>query len=292
MDWVKSFQNAINYIEDHITEPLDYTRIGQEMNISGFYFQKIFSILCGMSVGEYIRNRRLTLAGNELLSTDTKIIDIALKYGYDTPEGFTRAFTRFHGVTPNAVRKHPIPLQSFSRLSISISVKGGSSMQYKIQQKEAFQIIAKTQRFVKQEDILGRKDIPRFWADCHLDGTVSHLAEIAKKDGILQGCIIGMSTEDSTVVKDFPYSIGAEYAGGIVPEGYALFDVPAATWAVFTADSVKPQDIQSLWHQIFTEFFPTSDYKPLGTYDLEVYSGSCAFGQVYDSEIWIAVTPK
>ncbi|MDO4175045.1 MAG: AraC family transcriptional regulator [Eubacteriales bacterium] len=292
MDWVKSFQNAIDYMEDHITEPLDYTRIGQEMHVSGFYFQKIFSILCGISPGEYIRNRRLTLAGSELLATDAKIIDIALKYGYDTPEGFTRAFTRFHGATPNAVRKQAIPLRSFSRLSISISVKGGSSMQYNIEQKEAFQILAKTQRFVKQEDILGRKDIPRFWADCHLDGTVAQLARMAKKDGVLRGGIVGMSTADTTVVKDFPYSIGAEYAGGAVPEGYALFDVPAATWAVFSADAGAPQHIQTLWHQIFTEFFPTSEYQPLGTYDLEVYTGGCAFGEVYSSEIWIAVSKK
>lgn len=292
MDWVKSLQSAIDYMEDHITEPLDYARIGQNMNISGFYFQKIFSILCGMAPGEYIRNRRLTLAGNELLSTDAKIIDIALKYGYDTPEGFTRAFTRFHGVTPNAVRKHSVPLKSFSRLSISISVKGGSSMHYKIENKEAFQIIAKTQRFVKIEDVLGRKDIPRFWSDCHLDGTVSHLAEIGKKNGVLNGGIIGMSTEDSTVVKDFPYSIGTEYAGGSVPEGYALFDVPAATWAVFTVDTGEPQHIQQMWHRVFTEFFPASDYKPLGTYDLEVYSPDCAFGQPYTSEIWIAVSKK
>lgn len=292
MDWAKSFQHAIDYMEAHITEPPDYARIGQEMHVSGFYFQKIFSILCGISPGEYIRNRRLTLAGNELLSTNAKIIDIALKYGYDTPEGFTRAFTRFHGATPNAARKHALPLRSFSRLSISISVKGGSSMQYKIERKEAFQIIAKTQRFVKIEDILGRKDIPQFWANCHLDGTVVYLSQAAKKDGVLHGCIVGMCTEDSTVVKDFPYSIGAEYAGGDVPEGYALFDVPAATWAIFSVESGQPQDIQHLLHRVFSEFFPASDYKPIGTYDLEVYSPGCAYGQAYNSEVWIAVTKK
>ena len=115
MDWVKSFQRAVDYIEEHITEPADYERIAREMNVSSFYFQKIFSILCGISVGEYIRNRRLTLAGSELASTDEKIIDIALKYGYDTPEGFTRAFTRFHGTAPNNIRKNGAVLKSFAR---------------------------------------------------------------------------------------------------------------------------------------------------------------------------------
>ncbi|MFQ9516604.1 MAG: helix-turn-helix domain-containing protein [Eubacterium sp.] len=122
MDWVQGFQKSIDYIDEHITEPLEYERIAQEMNISGFYYQKIFSIICGISLGEYIRNRRLTLAGSELLATDEKVIDIALKYGYDTQEGFTRAFTRFHGVTPNTVRKNAVPLKSFSKLSLSISV--------------------------------------------------------------------------------------------------------------------------------------------------------------------------
>ena len=289
MDWVKSFQRAIDDMEAHITEPPDYTRTGQKMHVSGFYFQRIFSILCGMTPGEYIRNRRLTLAGNELLSTDIKIIDLALKYGYDTPEGFTRAFTRFHGVTPTAARKHALPLKSFSRLSISISVKGGTNMQYKIERKDAFQIIAKTQRSEKIQDITGRQDIPQFWADCHRDGTISHLANTAKLDGVLHGCLVGMCTEDPTVVKDFPYSIGAEYAGGDIPTGYSLFDVPAATWAIFPVPAGRPQDIQQTFHQIFSEFFPASDYKPRGSYDLEVYAPS---GQVYRSEIWIAVTKK
>ena len=132
MDWVKSFQQAVDYIEEHILEPTDCERIAREMNISSFYFQKIFSILCGFTVGEYIRNRRLALAGSELLSTDEKIIDIALKYGYDSPEGFTRAFARFHGITPSDVRKNGASVRSFARLSVSISVKGGSSMDYNI----------------------------------------------------------------------------------------------------------------------------------------------------------------
>ena len=162
------------------------------MNVSSFYFQKIFSILCGFTVGEYIRSRRLALAGSELLSTDEKIIDIALKYGYDSPEGFTRAFARFHGITPSDVRKNGAPVRSFARLSVSISVKGGSSMDYKIMKKEAFKIIAKEQRFKKVEDIQGRSDIPAFWTECHGDGTVKYLSENCKKDGILGGSVVGM----------------------------------------------------------------------------------------------------
>lgn len=292
MDWVKGLQNAINYIEAHITEPLDYECIAQQMHLSSFYFQKIFSILCGISVGEYIRRRRLTLAGNDLVSTDEKIIDIAFKYGYDTQEGFTRAFTRFHGATPYAIRKHLAPLKSFFRLSISISVKGGYSMNYRIETKNSFQIMAKTQRFVKIEDILGRTDIPQFWMQCHQDGTVAYLQEVGKKDGVLGNKIVGMCIEDSTVVKDFPYSIGTEYAGGTIPEGYHVFDIPAAAWVIFEADFKAPQDIQTLMHQIFAEFFPSSDYQPAGNYDLEVYPSGYVYNQPYNCEVWIAVTKK
>ncbi len=287
MDWIKSFQKAVDYVEEHICEPVDYKRIAQEMNVSSFYFQKIFSILCGFTVGEYIRSRRLALAGSELLSTDEKIIDIALKYGYDSPEGFTRAFARFHGITPSDVRKNGAPVRSFARLSVSISVKGGSSMDYKIMKKEAFKIIAKEQRFKKVEDIQGRSDIPAFWTECHGDGTVKYLSENCKKDGILGGSVVGMCMEDSTVVKDFPYLIGAEYAGGDVPNGYKVVDVPAAEWAVFGIDGLSEEKIQQAWHKIFAEFFPSSTYKPAGNFDLEVYTTD-----TYKGEIWISVEKK
>ncbi|MCM1022509.1 MAG: AraC family transcriptional regulator [Prevotella sp.] len=291
MDWVKSFQRAVDYIEEHIAEPADCERIAREMNVSGFYFQKIFSILCGFTVGEYIRSRRLTLAGSELVSTEEKIIDIALKYGYDTPEGFTRAFTKFHGVSPSEARKNGAPLRSFARLSVSIQVKGGSSMDYKIMKKEAFKIIAKEERFGKIEDVRGRSDIPAFWTKCHGDGTVKYLAENCRKDGVLGGSVVGMCMEDSTVVKDFPYLVGAEYGGGDVPDGYKLVDVPAADWAVFEIDSLSeehmPSAIQQAWHRIFSEFFPSSNYKPAGNFDLEVYPTDS-----YNGEIWISVCTK
>ncbi len=288
MDWVKSFQKSINYIEDNITEPLDFARIAREMNISEFYFQRIFVIMCGFTVGEYIRNRRLTLAGNEILNTDNKIIDIAFKYGYDTPEGFSRAFTRFHGVTPIQARKTNCVLKSFSRLSISISLKGGSNMNYRVENKKAFTVIAKTQRFDKIDDVVGRSDIPKFWAECTSDGTEKYLSEVCKKDGVLGNCIAGICTEDSVQKKDFPYSIGAEYNGGEVPEGYRLINIPEAKWIIFDASADTsadmPESIQKLWHKIFSEFFPSSDYKPTGDIDFEVYSLDS-----YHSEIWIAV---
>lgn len=290
MDWIKSFQQSVDYIEEHITEPLEIEKIAGCMNISAFYYQKIFSVLCGFTVGEYIRNRRLSLAGGELLSSEEKIIDIAMKYGYDTPEGFTRAFTRFHGTTPSEARKRRLA-RSFERLTVKISVKGGSYMDYKIEKKNGFKIIAKEQRFDKIEDVQGRSDIPAFWTECHGDGTVKFLAESCKKDGVLGASVVGMCMEDSTVKKDFPYLIGAEYGGGDVPDGYKVVDVPAADWAVFKINCLSAEDmpgsIQQTWHRIFAEFFPSSPYKPAGNFDLEVYPTDSCKG-----EIWISVESK
>ena len=138
MDWLTGIQNAINYIEEHLTEEIDYEEVAKEAACSNFYFQRIFGILCGISIGDYIRNRRLTLAGDELSASDDKVIDIALKYGYESPESFTRAFSRFHGVTPSEAKKDGSKLKSFSRISVKITLSGGSVMNYKIVEKEAF----------------------------------------------------------------------------------------------------------------------------------------------------------
>lgn len=135
MEWVIGIQKAIDYVEDHITEELDYEQIAKVGFASSYHFQRVFSILCGYTLGEYIRSRRLTLAGMELAADRIKVIDAAVKYGYDNPDSFTKAFVKFHGITPSAAREPGAELRSFSRLSIRISLEGGSSMNYRIEEK-------------------------------------------------------------------------------------------------------------------------------------------------------------
>lgn len=136
MNWITGMQKAIDYIEDNITEEIDYSEVAKIAYSSNFHFQRVFSILCGFTVGEYIKSRRLTLAGEELIGSDDKIINIAFKYGYDTPESFTKAFTRFHGVTPTAARKIGVKLKSFNRLLIQVTMKGGEIMDCGIEKKD------------------------------------------------------------------------------------------------------------------------------------------------------------
>lgn len=128
-------------------EDITIKDVAKYVHISEFYFQKGFAMLCGFTISEYIRKRRLSLAGNEIAGSDIKIIDIAIKYGYDSPDSFTKAFTRFHGVTPTVARKKHTTLKSFAPLKLTIALEGGYLMDYKIERKKAFKVIANEKTF-------------------------------------------------------------------------------------------------------------------------------------------------
>lgn len=147
MQWITGIQNAINYIEDHITEPIDYEELGRVSFSSPFHFQRVFSILCGYTVGEYIRSRRLSLAGTELAAGREKVIDVAAKYGYESPDAFARAFQKFHGLSPTQARGNGAKLKVFSRLSIKITLEGGNTMNYRIEEKQELKLIGYQKRF-------------------------------------------------------------------------------------------------------------------------------------------------
>lgn len=286
MNWITGIQNAINYVEDHLQEELDYDRIAKEAACSGFYFQKIFHILCGMPLGEYIRNRRLSLAGRELMQTDKKIIDIALEYGYESPESFTRAFTRFHGVTPSQARKGQAKLRVFSRLSVQITMKGGNYMDnYKIVEKEAFQVLARveTHSVAREQNV---NTIPDFWTRAHEDGTVKKLLELTDDKSYIYGVCYGNTSQDN---QTFEYAIAAKYTGDEIPEGFCVREIPARTWAVFSCTGPMPWAIQDMFHRIVTEFFPASGYEPTYEMDIEAYTAGPMTAEDYQSEIWVPV---
>lgn len=170
MDWISGLQRALDYVEEHITESINYEEVARAAYSSSFHFQRVFSAICGYSLGDYIRFRRLSLAGSELAATNKKVIDVALKYGYDTPESFSRAFTRFHSVTSSAA-KHGSNLKSFSKLSAKLILHGGTTMDYRIENKEAFDVVLKKKKFPKAHEITTR-EISKFWGECQTDGTI------------------------------------------------------------------------------------------------------------------------
>ena len=289
MDWITGIQNAINYIEEHLTEEIDYEIVAKEASCSSFYLQRIFSILCGMTLGDYIRNRRLTLAGNELSAADDKVIDIALKYGYESPESFTRAFSRFHGVTPSKAKKDASKLKSFSRLSVKITLSGGNIMDYKIIEKNAFDIIEKVEAHTV-ENSENAKSIPDFWMRSHNDGTVKTLLDTTTDRTYIFGVCYGNLPENA---KTFDYSIAAKCDNNtVVPEGFRKNTIPARTWAVFECKGAMPNAMQDMWHKIISEFFPTSGYQPTYEMDIEAYTDGNMGSPDYRSEIWVPVIKK
>lgn len=290
MDWITGISKAIDYIEEHITELTDYARAAKEACSSPFNFQRVFALLCGYTLGDYVRMRRLTLAGEELLSTDAKVIDVALKYGYDSPESFSRAFTRFHGVSPSAVRKGAA-IRSFSRICVKLILTGGSIMEYRIEKKQAAKIICRRREFTKPGDDYTNREIPEFWNECGRDGSIQKLCGYIKDSARFKG-LLGVCFSTEMTDSGFPYGIGAEYDGESDPQDFEIVEIPAYTYAVFTVRGRMPDAFRETYRKICTEFFPQSGYEYGNGVEIEVYPSADVQNPDYTCEIWIAVKPK
>lgn len=292
MDWITGIQRAVDYVEAHLTEPVDYEEAAKQAYSSSFHFQRVFSILCGFTLGDYIRMRRLSLAGKALASSGIRVIDAAFKYGYDTPESFSRAFTRFHGVSPSQAKQGGAALKSFSPLSVKLILDGGTMMNYRIETKDAFRIICKKKQ-VSCKAELTTEEISRFWQACSTDGTIPALCRYIPEDNIFPNCIVGASFGKDASDKEFPYAIGAHYNGMPVTEaGLTVEEIPAHTYVVFPCVGKMPEAFQKLYQQIYSEFFPTSEYQPCGGTDFEAYPSANVTDPSYTCEIWVAVEKK
>lgn len=291
MDWISGIQRAIDYTEEHLTEDIDMEEAAKAAASSLFHFQRIFSMLTGFTLGDYIRMRRLSLAAQELCKSRSRIIDTALKYGYDSPESFTRAFTRFHGITPSEVKKGA-NAKSFSRLSVKLILSGGNLMDYRIERKDSFKLICKRKHVNKPQDETATADISSFWAQCTQDGTVEKLTKYADFEN-LHG-ILGICFTDKLENQGFPYGIGAQYNGKVpVEEGFEIVEVPALTYAVFKCRGKMPDAFKETYKKIVTEFFPQSSvYEYASKLELEVYPSADVQNPDYSCEIWIAVNEK
>ena len=272
--WNEGITNAVAYIEEHLTEDIDINKIADQAYVSSFYFQKIFNVLCGFTVGEYIRNRRLTLAAQELCSTDIKVIDAALKYGYDSPDSFTRAFTKFHGISPSAAREKGSKLNSFAPLKIKLTLEGGTMLEYKIVEKAQFTVMGRSRRFNTETSY---EEIPKFWKE--------HIASGENKTvcGMYGICV------DSDG-KNFDYLIADNYLPwNEVPEGYETRVFPQGTWAVFPCRGALPKALQ-VNTKIWSEWLPSCKaYKFAGNYNIELYTPLHENPEDDYSEIWIPV---
>lgn len=242
-------------------------------------------MLCGYTISEYIRNRRLALAGAELATENTRIIDVALKYGYDSQDSFTKAFTRFHGVTPSLARHERVMLKSFAPLKIRFSLEGGYLMDYRIEKKKAFTVIANSKTF----DYEGAKQtVPLFWKEHFASG----------KDKTVMGSF-GINIDKKMGHDTFEYLIADPYeAGRTVPEGFVLETIPEFTWAIFPCIGPLPKALQDVNTKIFTEWLPLlRDYEFAAGYCVEMYDDPSKYtlgtnDEKYYCEIWIPVKRK
>lgn len=160
MDFIQSVHLAIDYMEKHLLEPITYEDVAKYLYMSSYHLHRIFSLIMGMTANEYIKSRRLSLAGQELLMSTVKVIDVSLKYCYDSPESFAKAFTRFHGVSPNVARHTGNELKLFNRLHIKITMEGGKPMDYRIEKRMPFKLLAKVEEF--GNEIINETEIPIF----------------------------------------------------------------------------------------------------------------------------------
>lgn len=292
MDWITGIQRAIDYVELHILESIDYEEVAKQAYSSSFHFQRIFSILCGFTLGDYIRMRRLSMAGNELYLSNLKVVDVAFKYGYDTSESFSRAFTRFHGILPSQAKQGGIVLKSFSPLFVKLILDGGNVMNYRIETKSTFQLVCKKMR-VSCKAETPMEQISHFWQECIVDNTITALHKYIPEKTIFKNCIVGASFGKDATDTEFPYAIGANYNGiSITDVDITVEKIPAHTYVVFPCIGKMPEAFSKLYHQIQSEFFLTSEYQSCGGTDFEAYPSTDVNNPNYTCEIWVAVEKK
>lgn len=291
MNWIQGLQRAIDYVEANLAGEIDMEEAAKQAYASPFHFQRVFGILCGYSLGDYIRMRRLSLAGEELAGGGARVIDVALKYGYDTPESFSRAFTRFHGIAPSEAKRGG-RVKSFTPLSVKLTLTGGSKMEYRIEKRDAFQVVCRRKRVAKPQAANATADITAMWQACGADGTMEKLLACMPEKPVMKG-LLGICFSAELDGAQFPYGIGVEYDGRKISGDLEVVTIPANTYAVFTSRGKMPEAFIETYHRIVTEFFPQSaQYEYAENVEFEVYSSADISDPNYRCEIWITVKEK
>ncbi|OPX44942.1 transposon Tn10 TetD protein [Ruminiclostridium hungatei] len=285
MEWFERMKNALDYLENSMQGELDIEEAARVAYSSTFHFQRMFHMLTGVTVAEYVRRRRLTLAAQELAASDIRVLDLALKYGYESPEAFSKAFRKLQGISPSAAREAGIELRAYPRISFHISLKGDKDMNYKLIEKSSLKVFGKSKKVSTKngENLL---QIPQFWRECDADGFRARLLSV--EGGELFG--ICMNDYENEC---FTYLIAREKTKDIeLPEGAQEFTIPAATWAVFESVGPMPGTIQKVWERIYSEWFPSTGYEQANAPQLELYPEGDASNDDYKCEVWIPIVKK
>lgn len=286
MNWIDKMNLALSYIEENLDTDIDNYELAKIVDCSFFHFQKIFYYMANITLAEYIRRRKLTLAAFELQNTDQKVIDIAIKYGYDSPTAFTRAFQKMHHMTPTQAKSSKKVFTAYSPISFQISIKGVQKMNYSIIEKECFRIVG-MRLITNIADGDYYKKIEEFWDENTINGLLPKLLKI--NDGNPKG-ILGVAIGDWENKGEFNYYIAVTSNKAVIPEGMEVLEIKQSKWAVFDCTGKMPTALRNMQQRIATEWFPQSGYKYSNLPDIELYSDGNTLSDDYKTQVWVPVS--
>ncbi len=285
MNWFKNLNDALDYIEDHMKENLDFKEVAMVAYSSYSHFSRTFYMLSGISLSEYIRKRRLTLSATEVMSTDLKIIDIAFMYQYSTPESFSKAFKEFHGVSPRDARNQKGTLNSFSKLSFKLDIGGLEEVNYKLVNKDNLNFTGYSIN-VNSKEGQNFIDIPKLWQDVMNDGRFQQLLPHMDEMGV-----VGICYDFNMATQDFKYMIGVRNAD-LQGENLVEVSFDEQTFAAFEAKGKLPESVQKTTKHIYQEWFPSSNYEHTGGPEFEVYPQGDPSSEDYMCYYWVPIKQK
>ena len=287
MDWLGNLNRALNYIEDHLDGEIDLKEAARRACCSEYHFSRMFSFLAGITLSEYIRRRRLTLAAFELQSGDMRIVDVAVKYGYRSADAFSRAFQGMHGISPSLVKSHAPSLKAYPRMTFQLTIQGGSAMNYRIVEKEAFRIVGMMKRVPIQFHGVN-PEIAAMWNRL----TRADIDQLKSLSNVEPSGLISASTNFSEGRMEEKGELD-HYIGVATtlecPVNWAKLEVPALTWAVFEAVGPFPDTLQNVWGRIYSEWFPSSSYELAMGPEMLWNESHDVSSPNFRSEIWIPV---
>jgi AraC family transcriptional regulator len=290
VDLLKNMNKALMYIEENLTNEINYKEIARISLCSEYHFKRMFTFLAGISLSEYIRRRRLTLAAFDLKQSNVKIIDLAIKYGYNSPDSFTRAFQNLHGITPTEARNYAHALKAYPRMTFQLSIKGGSEMNYRIEVKEAFRIVGIKKRVPIQFNGVN-PEIAAMWKS--LDGvTITKLKKLSNVEPVgLLSASTNFSEGRMEEKGELDHYIGVATTNEC-PIDLIKLEVPASTWAVFEVVGPFPETLQDVWGRIYSEWFPSSNYEQIEGPEILWNEQKDITSPTFKSEIWVPILKK
>jgi AraC family transcriptional regulator len=290
MDSLKNMNAAMQYIEDNLTHEIDFKEVAKIAYCSEYHFKRMFSFLAGISLSEYIRCRRLTLAAFELKNSGAKVIDVAIKYGYNSPDSFSRAFQNLHGITPSEARSSSHSLKAYSPMTFQLSIQGGHEMNYRIEEKDSFQIIGITKRVPIVFNGVN-EEIASMWKSLNPE-TIQTLKSLSNMEptGIISAST-NFSEGRMEEKGELDHYIGVATTKDC-PEQFKQLEVAASTWAVFEAVGPFPETLQNVWGRIYSEWFPSSNYELAEGPEILWNEQKDISSPNFKSEIWIPVLKK